>query len=323
MENASKGLLIAAGVLIAIILVTISIKILNPTKSVIEDSEQLGSAISSSSSDAVDKFEASIGGKWTQDKTIVKRGSLILEVGDYINYDAGVSGYTGKWRILGVENGKLLILSNIIGNRYNNIGGADACKNLKGMLNQECIKYGTGKGAVSARPIEIEDVDRITGYNPTQYQKGKIDEYGNLVTYKWSADGTKIEYNSTNGLKGSYTKPQSFKNLDGVELKEGDSMTFKSTYYNYKIKDYIGIDTNAYQMLCEGGTSFGTIAISTSKNSVSFARSFISTSLGEIQAFTQYTTSGSYGSTSIQTRAVVYLKSDIQLQKNGDIWEIV
>ena len=105
MENASKALLIAAAVLITVILVTVGIKIVSSSESVVEDSERIGSAISSSSKDAVDKFETSMGGKWTQSGTAIKKGSLTLEVGDYINYDAGVSGYTGKWRILGVENG--------------------------------------------------------------------------------------------------------------------------------------------------------------------------------------------------------------------------
>ena len=106
MENASKSLLIAASVLIVILITTVGIKISSSSSGILEESKKLGTTINSSSQDAVEKVETAMGGaKWIQNGTVVKKGSITLEVGDYINYDSGVSGYTGKWRILGVENG--------------------------------------------------------------------------------------------------------------------------------------------------------------------------------------------------------------------------
>ena len=315
MENASKGLLIAAGVLIAIILVTISIKILNPTKSVIEDSEQLGSAISSSSSDAVDKFEASIGGKWTQDKTIVKRGSLILEVGDYINYDAGVSGYTGKWRILGVENGQLLIVSDQLSDVY--LYGKDGYNNAISKFNAVCEKYGKGKGATSVRSIKAEDINRVIGYDPKEYQRGELSEYGCTVTFTLE-DGMVVA-RSTNGktYKSDYNE---LINVDGVKLEAGNSITITNNYYCCSVLS--GIKENAYNALFKFGywlypTKYADVGY------ISYGCQRVSGSAG-IEGRRIYETSNQHeeGSTNY-VRAVVYLKSDIQLQKNGSTWKIV
>ena len=54
---------------------------------------------------------------WVQNKTVVtkkmKSGTKTYNVGDDYTYDCGVSGYTGKWKVLGAEKGKLLIMSTI------------------------------------------------------------------------------------------------------------------------------------------------------------------------------------------------------------------
>ena len=52
-------------------------------------------------------------GNWTQNKTSVTNGTTTYTVGDDYTYDCGVSGYTGVWKVLGAENGKLLIMSTV------------------------------------------------------------------------------------------------------------------------------------------------------------------------------------------------------------------
>jgi hypothetical protein len=44
---------------------------------------------------------------WAQNKTEVTNGSKTYTVGDDYDYDCGVSEYTGGWKVLGAENGKL------------------------------------------------------------------------------------------------------------------------------------------------------------------------------------------------------------------------
>ncbi len=48
----------------------------------------------------------------TKDRTVVK-GNTVLNIGDYVNYVSGVSGYTDTngWQVLGAENGELLVMS--------------------------------------------------------------------------------------------------------------------------------------------------------------------------------------------------------------------
>lgn len=52
-------------------------------------------------------------GNWTQNKTSVTNGTTTYTVGDDYTYDCGVSGYTGVLKVLGAENGKLLIMSTV------------------------------------------------------------------------------------------------------------------------------------------------------------------------------------------------------------------
>ena len=48
---------------------------------------------------------------WLQDGLKITKGNVTLEIGDLIQYDAGVTGYEGAWKVLGAEDGNLLIVS--------------------------------------------------------------------------------------------------------------------------------------------------------------------------------------------------------------------
>ena len=61
MENASKALLIAAGVLIAVLLTTLGIKVANSSKGAVEQSEEIGGTISSTSQSAIGKLTGLLG----------------------------------------------------------------------------------------------------------------------------------------------------------------------------------------------------------------------------------------------------------------------
>ena len=55
------------------------------------------------------------GSTWTYnhaDQTVTN-GTLTMKIGDYVNDTSNsVSGFDGKWRVLGAENGKLLLVTN-------------------------------------------------------------------------------------------------------------------------------------------------------------------------------------------------------------------
>ena len=170
---------------------------------------------------------------WTQNKTQVTgkhktNGSIITkEVGENYDYDCGVSSYTGGWKILGAENGKLLIMSaKDIG--ILKMGGEEGYNTGVTQLDNMCKPYGT-----NARSIKVEDINRVTSYDPNKtgdgkkYGQGQMYEYGNKVTY------TSSESTGTNGQKHSgkifYEHP------DGRRIGSNGftSITQTSTYYSY------------------------------------------------------------------------------------------
>ena len=195
---------------------------------------------------------------WLQDGVIVTRGNVTLEAGDRIQYDAGVQGYEGKWEVLGAENGKLLIMSTMnIGSLqlYGLEGGTyqDHTTNyglLNGIkrLNELCEPYGHGTGAVGARSIKVEDVNKLTGYDPTTYGVGTMLQYGNKVTFSWNTttDGD-VDYISTNGQSGtliSSSHSEGFSYIDfntmaktTVPVNGSGMPTLINTSYQYELND--------------------------------------------------------------------------------------
>ena len=196
---------------------------------------------------------------WIQNKTVVtkkmKSETKTYNVGDDYTYDCGVSGYTGKWKVLGAERGKLLIMSTVdVGTLQ--LSGKDGYNTGVSKLNAMCAKYGT-----NARSITVEDINRVTGYDPTNQGDGKVFgagefyEYGNKVTY--TASGS----SATNGQ--NYTGSISYEHLDGRKIGTDNvtSITVESTgyyYYPYSLTTSssktgeckgIATDSSAYKLL--------------------------------------------------------------------------
>ena len=188
-------------------------------------------------------------GPWTQNNTTVTNGKITLKVGDYVDYKAGVNSYTDEngWRVLGVENGQVILISakNVI-DSYE-IG----CEEDFDALNSTCEVYGNGTYASGARCINVDDINRVTGYNPETagYNAGKLSEYGNVVTYtcqsyEYREDFDyppetmyKITYSGSNGITGTLT-----------ELSDGFSGTLRSTWYEYDVSAE-EIESSAYNTI--------------------------------------------------------------------------
>lgn len=168
---------------------------------------------------------------WVQNKTVVtkklKSGTITKYVGEEYEYDCGVEGYTGKWKVLGAERGKLLIMSTIdIGTLQ--FSGKDGYNTGISQLNSMCAKYGR-----NARSIKVEDINRVTGYDPTNqgdgtvFSAGQFNEYGNKVTY--TASGSSATNEKT------YTGSISYEHPDGRKIGTDNvtSITVESTAYYY------------------------------------------------------------------------------------------
>ena len=102
-------------------------------------------------------------------------------------------------------------------------------------LNEMCAPYGR-----NARSITVEDINRVTGYDPTntgtgtKYEVGNTYEYGNTVTYKLSGatSANGATNTSTGAAAGTIT---TFICPDGRTLGQNgvDSIAIKSTHYWY------------------------------------------------------------------------------------------
>ena len=229
--------------------------------------------------------------EWTQSdplKPEITNGEITLKIGDYVDYDCTTSNatytspkektghtedqvfkaneYQYGWRVLGVdeETKELLLISEELvpltgggskGNRTNqyyylreHVGYVNGTEEL----NKICEIYGKGRGAVGARCVTNDDIDKITGYNPNnigrkdprklvnngvKFNEGNIDEYGNSVKYTLTSEG--VKYEAENGSKnGTSSTHRKFVYCDAVEkdrkeLAINESITLKCNFYKY------------------------------------------------------------------------------------------
>ena len=259
--------------------------------------------------------------EWTQPdplKPEITNGEITLKIGDYVDYDCTTSDatytstkektghtedqvfkakeYQYGWRVLGVdENKQLMLLSEdfaqpieggtTLGVRQAyNLKGQEGYANGVNELNNICSIYGNGKGAISARCIKVDDVNKITGYNPNntgvkdpmqtgsgrKYQEGQAYEYGNKIKYTLLSTG--VKYEPSNGAtSGTNTVNKSFEYYDEVSkswknLKIGESLTLQSNYYSYYSTTLtttndktstigIGTETQEYKMLFKNSST--------------------------------------------------------------------
>ena len=335
--------------------------------------------------------EFGFGGSWKQEgETITNADGVTLKVGDYVAYDptAGANANdliyssplskTGAdsnqdfnavtyknagygWRVLGVKNGKVRLISEeFVGagtysdsNRtYYRLVGQKGYINGIDELKKISAIFGHGKGAESATSITVDDINAITGYNPTtaKYGEGNFWEYGNKVTYT-RGEGTALSSSGTNGQTWSGTQSSLKYYYDKVAktfvpLTSG-STDITSTSYKYgpaTLKDGFtqptqGIDENGtynevnqmlfgkYTMTAENGYYRNFTGTGTQPNywlASDYARAFSNyaywglrnVSNGGVYSIYLCFSDGSETNYSYGVRPVVSLKSDISLEWN-------
>lgn len=160
--------------------------------------------------------------------------------GGTTNCNFSLSSYTKGWQVLGVEEGKLKLISE-------DIVGQLTLKGEKGYIfgNEELTAissiYGHGNGAALARSINAEDINSITGYNPLKTgtgdvrAKGTMWEYNNVVTYFWK--NNKLCCTSRNEKSGSSNNTV-FRYFDVnqkkfIDLEKDKEIEIISKSYNY------------------------------------------------------------------------------------------
>ena len=130
---------------------------------------------------------------------------------------------TNGWRVLGVDEktGELLIISadpvKSTDNKEFYLRGIAGYTYGESELDKVCSIFGSGYGATGARSVDVDDVNKITGYNPnnvgkydpeqktigTKCGKDQPYEYGNQTTYTWTATANVVSWSGSNTKSGT------------------------------------------------------------------------------------------------------------------------
>lgn len=271
-----------------------------------------------------------------------------------------VNTSTGGWKVLGVQNGKMQLIAV---NAINPVSGGlpsdhgDYCIEGKegfasaiGELNAICALYGQGKGAISARSMTIDDVNKITGYNPDKTgtggvcDAGNIHAYGNEVTYYWQG-GYYPYYSGSNGKTGTLNYSHNdFVYWDGSAWQTVARDTSASTwsrkkittlkctaywYYPTTLKNsdsgsVIGIATNsnAYKMLFGRYYWLASDTVLTGADHADFGLKVVEgTDAGTV--YIAGSSSSPRDTPSLGICPVITLSKKFNLAKRNGIWQIV
>ena len=186
------------------------------------------------------------------------------------------------WKVLGVDdNGQILIMptTNIknadgevqrlsLGSKLaeaadfssdeSKKAGALAVEYGKEEINNICSIYGFGKGATGARSVQVEDIDKIAKFEKTKFEPNQVYGYGHEVEYTL-VDG-KVNYKlygESSPVVSDYTSLTYVQGGQYKDLKVGETLKLKNTYYNYVMttepyKTNLG---NVYNLVAEGTNS--------------------------------------------------------------------
>ena len=178
-------------------------------------------------------------GEYAMEKEIKEKYEQDIKIGDTVNYDPNISGdgYDGTWKVLGIEDGKILLMSSSAVRKSYEILGVEGYVNGVKNLDDICSEYGKGKGATGARSLRVEDINKITGYNPDKSEKfreGELGEYGAKVTLKRNEEGY-INMNASNGQNLTW-KVDTFKYIseDGTEKNFDGELVITNNMYGYE-----------------------------------------------------------------------------------------
>ena len=294
----------------------------------------------------------------TKERTVVK-GDQVLNIGDIVNYDETNGGKVSVltdvgWKVLGAQNGNLIIMSDkdVTTKAFNENktedGGKLAYSNGINELNDACKVYGEGIGAIEARSITIEDVDRVTGYDKTTYEQA-LDKlgttqisYGENITYylDTTTDTQKKPYyetekGQTGNLIDEHTK---FIYHDGKAWQEitipislptqkTKICTLKNDYYFYEAdkKTTLKQEDKAYKLLFGNGDFEYWLAspiVYVGYGFAGFGLRLIYNNKVSGTAFVKTNGEG-FGGSVRGIRAVVVLDQDISLTGSSDTsWKI-
>ena len=219
---------------------------------------------------------------------------------------------TNGWRILGVDEktGELLIISadpvKSTDNKEFYLRGIAGYTYGESELDKVCSIFGSGYGATGARSVDVDDVNKITGYNPnnvgkydpeqkttgTKYSAGQLYEYENQTTYAWTETANYVSWigsNKKNGTDSSSnyatygfnwydTASKTWKNSMQNTTEPATIATLTSTSYYY-YPDSLKTSSGAGEGLSTESKEYKTLFMNKAESKVSYwlASSYVST----------------------------------------------
>lgn len=288
---------------------------------------------------------------WIQTGTTVTKGNVSLTVGQAVTgYSVTVGGTTygdTKWNVLGAKDGKLLITTNANVGSNVTLTGRSGYLNGISTLNTVVAGYINTTMADSVRTIDVDDINRVTGYNPLTagFEAGNLYEYGNEVTYYW--DGTdKPNYSGSNNVTGNLSDTHNnfyypdanesggwaspAKSTTATTANKSEITTLTSNFYYYYPNTLTtsstgttnGIATNsaAYTLLFKEGNApywLGSECVYCVTDVASFGLRCVNS--GDVYYYGLAYSDGREYSPSYGVRPVVSLKSSVQVTSAGAI----
>ena len=236
-----------------------------------------------------------------------------VEVGDTVYYNSGVAAYEGeganqgKWGILGVENGKLLIMSK------DNVAsvtleGKQGYLNCSTLLNNACSSFKNPTYAESVRSVKVEDINKITGYTAPD-----------PVTYTYTMVDGKVKRNDQTSAS-STTK---FEDINGKTLPTDSPIEVTSNFYSYKLTKYLKSGNKVHNLLKDNSNYYWLDSPFAFANTGFAFWGFLYVSDGSVIGSGLWYSDRGARNHSNGVRAVVSLKSDIQLSgSSSEGWTI-
>ena len=236
-----------------------------------------------------------------------------VEVGDTVYYNSGVAAYEGegasqgKWGILGVENGKLLIMSkeNVASVT---LEGKQGYLNGSTLLNNACSSFKNPTYADSVRSVKVEDINKITGYTPAE-----------PVTYTYTMVGGKVKRND----QTSASKKTKLEDINGKTLPTDSPIEVTANSYSYSLTNYLTSGNKVHNLLKDNNNYYWLDSPYVYADAGGAVWGFRRVSDGGVYSDYLWSSIDGALSDSFGVRAVVSLKSDIQLSgSSSEGWTI-
>ena len=287
-------------------------------------------------------------GGWTFQKTVkydvansatVSKGTQVLDIGTTVNYRPnGINGYTGGWKILGVDDkGRLLIMSatSVLNEDYR-ISGKQGFTNYDTILNGLVANYKDDNYGIAVRAPIASDIDNVTGYDIEKMKKAlsSTDEYYSWydteVTYSWNGTDNRPNFTYTHDGKvynSQLTKQHSkgftyfdeatetWKTSSYISGTAAEIATIKCSYYYYMGNSNLSTAIPAYTFLFDSGNYWlATRCVLTNYNTLDYGLKAVCAKANWIASV--YTANGDDGVTSLGVRAVVTLAGNVNLKES-------